>query len=75
MNELLSGILIQRTKIIATRSGEDDGWWDFGDGNQYWDMGNGMFTDGDNFYVDYDGDHKPDSIWIPPVDITPRSQS
>lgn len=71
MNELLSGILIQRTKIIATRSGEDDGWWDFGDGNQYWDMGNGMFTDGDNFYVDYDGDQKPDSIWIPPVDITP----
>lgn len=71
MNKLLSGILIQRTKIIATRSGEDDGWWDFGDGNQYLDMGNGMFTDGNNFYVDYDGDHKPDSIWIPPVDITP----
>lgn len=86
LRSILEGMTFRRMAVATTRFGEwdyGDGYpslpplpdnddWNYGLGN-YTDLGDGYFWDEDNNEIlyDSDGDGKPDSVWIPPVDITP----
>lgn len=74
LKSIIKDIVFNRNSIISTRSeGEDD--WDFGSDEQnYINICDGLFYDKvhDVFLYDSDGDGKPDSVWIPEVDITPE---
>lgn len=53
----------------------NDNDWDYGKENKdYVNIGGGFFIDMKNGVVlyDYDGDGKPDSVWLPEVDVTPN---
>ncbi len=84
--KLIGSVRIGRTVSVSTRSwGEydwdndydndndndnDDDWWEYN--GEYTEIGGGWFEDKDgNLYYDSDGDGKPDSMGIDPVEITP----
>ena len=71
---ILGSIKFKNTRRITTKFGEYDDWgyddyydedWDYGDSDNYNDLGNGLFEDeyGDLYY-DTDGDGYPDSMVI-----------
>ena len=69
----LGKIEILRSKAIKTRYGEDDWEWDYGDTDDYTDMGDGIYQDDEgDYYIDWDGDGNIDSGYIMPGDpVTP----
>lgn len=73
IKSILSKISVKGKSSIMSRSWEDDWGWDDGD---YYPTGGdgGIWIDpDDNWHLvtDYDGDGRPDSFWIPDVEITP----
>ncbi len=75
----ISGIRFKKCAGISSRAGEDDNWeeeeddnwWDFDD--EYIYIGGGLYVDEEgNLYIDYNNDGEIDSIYIPPVEITPE---
>ena len=75
----ISGIRFKKGTGISSRAGEDgnweeeedDNWWDFDD--EYIYIGGGLYVDEEgNLYIDYNNDGEIDSIYIPPVEITPE---
>ncbi|NDV67028.1 hypothetical protein [Bacteroides sp. 224] len=80
LSKMLPALKIYRqSNLAATRLGwedplEDDDFWsgDSGPNGNWSSIGNGFYHDGNgNVGYDYDGDGKPDGIWLPDVDVTP----
>ena len=69
---MLKGICLVNHRIVSTKSFGEDFWdddyddnWDYGNPDDYTDVGDGYFEDGDgNLYYDTDGDGVPDSMVI-----------
>lgn len=74
LKSILRRCIFNRTSNIFTRSeGEDD--WDYGtEGKDYIELWEGYYYDKENGVIlyDADGDGKPDSVWIPDVEVTPN---
>lgn len=69
----LGKIEFLRSGAIRTRSGEDGWEWDYGDTDDYIDLGDGIYQDNDgDYYIDWDGDGNIDSGYIMPDEpVTP----
>ena len=67
---MLRGITLINRRSVTTKSFGEDFWddddeWDYGDPDDYTDLGGGFFEDEDgNKYFDTDGDGMPDSMVI-----------
>lgn len=74
---MLRGITLINRRAVTTKSFGEDFWdddddWDYGETDDYTDVGGGYFEDSDgNLYFDTDGDGMPDSMVIDDSVCTP----
>ena len=74
---MLRGIILINRRAVTTKSFGEDFWdddddWDYGETDDYTDVGGGYFEDSDgNLYFDTDGDGMPDSMVIDDSVCTP----
>ncbi len=67
---MLRGITLINRRSVTTKSFGEDFWddddeWDYGDPDDYTDIGGGLYQDDDgDLFIDTDGDGMPDSMFI-----------
>ena len=74
---MLRGITLINRRSVTTKSFGEDFWddddeWDYGDPEDYTDLGGGLYEDNDgDLFLDTDGDGIPDTMLINPSICTP----